>query len=244
MSMTAPAPAARPWRAETLQLDFSHPTIRIAAQKLTQLRSGVPERLVAIHEFVRRLPFGAFADVSHVRASDVLRSRRGDCHSKGVLFVALCRAADIPARLNFVRLRPRFLQGILDQGPDTMAHAIGQVRVDDRWIATDGYVVDPILFSQARRLLRETGADCGWGIVADARPGWDGRSECLQQFRWTDVVHDYGMYDDPCEFYEQLSEEEGAPSWVARLKYSMGAKLVNRRVSQLREARVAVSAEA
>src|SRR3954466_12244455 len=100
--MTAPSPAARTWRAETLQLDFSHPSIRIAAQKLTQLRQGAPERAVAIHEFVRRLPFGAFADVSHVRASDVLRSRRGDCHSKGVLFVALCRAAGIPARLNFV----------------------------------------------------------------------------------------------------------------------------------------------
>jgi hypothetical protein len=240
--MPADCPSPRQWRHETLQLDLSHPKIRITALKLTQVRPSGPDRLLAIHEFVRRLPFGAFADVSHVRASDVLSSRRGDCHSKGVLFVALCRAAGIQARLNFVRVRPRFLHGILDQGPDTMAHAVGQVRIDDRWVATDGYVVDPILFSQARRLLRETGVDCGWGIVADARPGWDGRSESLQQFRWSDVVHDYGCFDDPCEFYEQLGEEEGAPSWVARLKYALGAHLVNRRVAQLREARAPAEA--
>ena len=41
------------------------------------------------HDLVRRLPFGAYADVTQVHASDVLRNRRGDCHSKGVLFTAL-----------------------------------------------------------------------------------------------------------------------------------------------------------
>jgi hypothetical protein len=240
--MTAPTQEPRQWLDETLQLDLSHPKIHITAQKLTQSRQTLAERVLAIHDFVRRIPFGAFADVSHVRASDVLRSNRGDCHSKGVLFVALCRAAGFPARLNFVRLRPRFLHGILDQGPDTMAHAIGQVRVDDRWVSTDGYVVDPILFSQAKRLLRVAEVDCGWGVVAEAQPGWDGRSECLHQFRWSDVVHDYGTFDDPSEFYERLNEEEGAPSWVARLKYSLGAQLVNRRVGQLRDARVGAAA--
>lgn len=90
---------------------------------------GARERARAIHDFVRRMPFGAFADVSHVRASDVLRANRGDCHSKGVLFVALCRAAQVPARLNFLRIHPRYLQGILDDGPPSMAHAVGQVLV-------------------------------------------------------------------------------------------------------------------
>ena len=227
----------RTWLRETAQLDLSHPKIHITALKLTQSRRTARERACAIHDFVRRLPFGAFADVSHVRASDVLRANRGDCHSKGVLFTSLCRAAGVPARLNFVRIRPQFLHGILEDGPETMAHAVGQVLVDDQWLSTDGYVVDPVLFAHAKQRLREELRPCGWGIVQDARGTWDGESDCLHQFRPTDVVHNYGAYEDPAEFYEELSQDEGSPSWVARLKYAMGAQIVNRRVARLREAR-------
>jgi hypothetical protein len=234
--MTVGFGTPRDWLQETPQLDLTHPKIHITALKLTQARQSVPQRLCALQDFVRRLPFGAFYDVSHVRASDVLRSQRGDCHSKGVLFTALCRGAGIPARLRFVRIRSRFLHGILDDGPETMAHAVGQVLVGDRWISTDGYVVDPVLFAQAKQRLRAEGLDCGFGLVRDAQGSWDGATDCLQQYRGSDVVHDYGAYDDPAEFYEELSQEEGAPSWVSRLKYALGAQIVNRRVAQLREA--------
>lgn len=232
--MTVALGTPRSWLHATHQLDLKHPKIHITAQKLTQSRQSVPARVQAVQDFVRRLPFGAFADVSHVRASDVMRGQRGDCHSKGVLFTALCRAAQVPARLKFVRVRTRFLHGILDDGPETMAHAVGQVLVGGQWVSTDGYVVDPLLFVRAKQMLARNGIDCGWGIVRDAAGLWDGMSDCLQQYRPSDVVHDYGAYDDPAEFYEELSQEEGAPSWVGRLKYALGAQLVNRRVAQVR----------
>lgn len=227
----------RTWLRETAQLDLSHPKIHITALKLTQSRQTVRERACAIHEFVRRMPFGAFADVTHVRASDVLRANRGDCHSKGVLFTALCRAAGVPARLNFLRIRPSFLHGILEDGPETMAHAVGQVLIDEQWLSTDGYVVDPVLFAHAKQRLRTETRACGWGIVQDARGVWDGQGDCLHQFLAADVVHNYGAYEDPAEFYEELSQDEGSPTWVARLKYAMGAQIVNRRVARLREVR-------
>jgi hypothetical protein len=235
--MTVLIGTPRTWIDETQQLDLSHPKIHITALKLTQSLHTVRERACAIHDFVRRLPFGAFADVSHVRASDVLRANRGDCHSKGVLFVALCRSVEIPARLNFMRIHPRFLHGILDDGPDTMAHAVGQVLLGEQWVSTDAYVIDPVLFAHARQRLRDEDGDCGWGIVRDARALWDGAVDCIHQFRPSDVVHNYGAYNDPAEFYEELSHDEGAPSWIARLKYALGAQLVNRRVARLRETR-------
>ncbi len=226
----------RSWLRETAQLDLSHPKVHITALKLTQSLHAPKERALAVHQFVRRIPFGAFSDVSHVRASDVMRAHRGDCHSKGVLFVALCRAAGLPARLQFVRIRSRFMHGILDEGPATMAHAIGQVMLDDRWVSTDGYVVDPGMFVQARQHLKQAGLDCGWGVRRAAPPVWNGTSDCIQQFEPADLVHNYGAYHDPAEFYEELSHDEGAPSWVSRLKYALGAQLVNRRVARLREA--------
>lgn len=224
----------RSWLQSTPQLDLTHPKIRITALKLTQSLHGNLARARAIHDYVRRIPFGAWADATIVQASEVMKKRRGDCHAKGVLFVALCRASKVPARLNFVRIRPRFLEGMIEDGPATMAHAVGQVLIDDHWVSTDGYVVDPVLFAQAKQRLREEGRDCGWGIRLDADAGWDGLSDCIHQFSPDDVVHNYGAYDDPAEFYNELRQDEGAPSWVARLKYSVGTGLVNRRVARLR----------
>jgi hypothetical protein len=235
--MKVTASSSRGWLAETPQLDLSHPAIRLTALNLTPSVPGDRERALAIHDFVRRVPFGAFSDVSHVRASDVLRANRGDCHSKGVLFVALCRAARLPARLNFLRIAPRYLNGILEEIPQSMAHALGQVLIDGEWISDDGYVVDPVLFARAWELMRLGLGDSGWGIVAEARETWDGRSDCLQQFAPGDVLHDYGPFDDAAAFYEDLSRDQRAPSWVTRLAYALTAQLVNRRAEKLREMR-------
>ena len=237
MAINVNAGSSRGWLAETPQLDLSHPDIRLTALNLTHSFTGTRERALAIHDFVRRVPFGAFSDVSHVRASDVLRANRGDCHTKGVLFVALCRAARVPARLNFLRITPRYLNGILEQRPHSLAHAVGQVLIEGTWVSSDGYVVDPVLFERAWQLLRLRAGDSGWGIVADLSPSWDGVTDCLQQFAPDDVMHDYGPFDDAATFYEKLSHDQRAPSWVTRLAYALTAQLVNRRAARLREMR-------
>jgi hypothetical protein len=222
------------WLRETAQIDLSEPKLRITAQKLTQSHQTVAQRAAAIHAFVRRMPFSAAPFGSFVRASEVLREARGDCHSKGVLFAALCRAAELPARLLFVDVRPRFLHGILDAAPEVMPHAVGQVHVDGCWWSTDGYVVDPRLFAFAKQMLRDEELECGWGVVAGASGSWDGRSHCLHQFAEADVVRSWGAFDDPAQFYASCGR--GSHDWLGRLKYALGAKLVNRRVQQLRSA--------
>lgn len=226
------APHPDPWLRETAQLDFSEAKVHITAQKLTQARQSHAARAAAVQDFVRRMPFAASAHGSAVRASQVLREGRGDCHSKGVLFTALCRAAGLPARLLFVNLKPRFLTGILPDGPDAMPHAVGQVLVGGEWRSTDGYVVDPVLFARAKELLRDSGQHCGWGIVAGASGYWNGESDCLQQFDPEDVLETYGAFHDPAEFYGTGHEREHG--WLGWLKYSVGARLVNRRVAQVR----------
>ena len=69
-----------------------------------------------------------------------------------------------------------------------MAHAVGQVLIDEQWVSTDGYVVDPVLFAHAKQRLRDEDGDCGFGIVHDARALWDGTADCIHQFRPADVV--------------------------------------------------------
>ena len=221
------------WLGATAQLDLDHPKVRITAQKLTQARQTHAARAAALHDFVRRLPFSTRPIDERVTASEVLRIGCGDCHSKGVLFVALCRAAGLPARLLYVQLRPRYLNGILSEVPTVMPHAVGQVFVEGRWHSTDGYVIDPALFANAKALLRESVRDCGWGIVREARGVWDGRSESLHQFRAADVLDVFGSVHDPAHFCR--SGGSAPPrGWLGGWRLAVRSRLVNRRVARVR----------
>ncbi len=242
--MTVTTGFPRRWLRETRQLDLSHPKIRYTALRLTQSLHSQREQALAIFDFVRAMPFGAVADGTRVRASTILRSQRGDCLGKGVLFVALCRVTGIPARLNFVRIGAGFMHGVLNEGPDEMPHAVGQVFLDGRWISTDAYVVDPFLFDQAQLRLAQQAVAAGWGVVRGAQPLWDGATDCLHQFQPADVRHNWGAYNDPAEFYAELNHDLGSPSWGFRMKYALGARLVNRRVAQVRQARQGPAAQA
>lgn len=221
------------WLHDTPQLDLAHPRLRITAHKLTQRLQTLPARAAALQDFVRRLPFAACSDAATLRASDVLARREGDAHSKALLFTALCRAAGLPARIEFLRVRAHHLAGIVDDRPQAVTHAVAQVLVDGRWVSTDGYVMDPVLFVRAKQLLRETDLDSGWGIVRDAPGAWDGKSACLQQFRWEDVLVSYGVFDDVQDFRQ--CARDGDRDWLAWARQAVRACLLNWRVARMRD---------
>lgn len=218
------------WLRETQQLDVSHPKVRITAHKLTQSRQTLPARAAAIHNFVRRLPYNARLGTSTLRASDVLRQGCGDAYSKAILFVALCRAADLPARLLFLSVRPHFLQGLLRRRPAAVPHIVAQVLLDGEWRSTDGYVVDPILFAQAKQRLRQQELDSGWGIVRDADALWDGHGDCLHQIRPQDICVAYGVFHDLRHF--RRAGVFRSCTWFAWRVWS--AWPMNRRLGSLR----------
>jgi len=221
----------RIWLRPTLQLDVHHPKIHFTGLKLTQSHQSVARRVGSIRDFIRRMPFRASQDRGRISASDVLDQRTGDCHTKGLLFTALCRTSDIPARLRFFRIRTGFLKGLLDYGPDTVAHAVGQALVDGKWISTDTYVIDPQLFVQALNRQRAASQGRDFATRLDCRVQWDGTSDSIQHFRPEDVVHDYGAFDDVAQFHRS---EGAAPGWLSRVKYSLEAHAMNQRVGALR----------
>ena len=220
------------WLCETRQLDLSHPRLRITAQKLTQKLQTRAARAAAIQDFVRRLPFCAARGLRTSRASRILERGRGDAHAKAVLFTALCRAAGLPARVQFLRVRSDFLAGILQDRPEAVVHAVAQVHVEHRWVSTDGYVVDPLLFARAKQLLQESELDSGWGIVRDASGFWDGQSACLHQFHWEDVLVTYGVFDDVRDFLASHALQERG--YVERLRQQLRTWSVNRHVARMR----------
>ena len=71
------------------------------------------ERAIRIHDFVRdEVRFGWAPAFYEMSASAVLTAGIGYCNTKSTLFVALLRAAGLPARQVFVDVSARILDGL------------------------------------------------------------------------------------------------------------------------------------
>ena len=226
------------WLGSTQLLDLDDPKLRIQAMRITQLASSATQKAVFIHDFVKALPFGCVAAFDHIPAAAVLRAGRGDCHTKGTLFVALLRAAGVPARLRFVSLSSKFLAGIIDIPQESITHAIGEVYLSGRWVQTDTYVTDEQFEMRALRKLAEQGLRIGLGIHVNADRNWSGHQASHAQYSDQDPsslpLKDLGFAHDPKYFYSDQSNQERQRSWTTRLKWMLVATVVNHRVEKIR----------
>ena len=96
------APAAltnpAPYLAATTFLQADHPDIRARAEQLVRGRATDREKALAIYEWVHR-HVRKEPTISMPSALDVLKRMEGDCNEHTYLFVALARAAGLPAQV-------------------------------------------------------------------------------------------------------------------------------------------------
>lgn len=222
-------------------LDLEDSKLRIQAMRITQLASTDLHKATLVHDYIKSLPFGCIASSGHHSAGAVLRSGRGDCHTKGTLFVSLLRLSGVPARLRFVSLSGAFLRGIIDLGGTNITHAIGEVFLEGKWIQSDTYVADDLLETQALVRLQQEGKMLGYGIHAQGRRYWSGLQDAHGQFAQEDPsslpLIDFGVAHDPEGFYANQPPLLDKSSWVTRAKWTIAASLINRRTTQLRKHR-------
>jgi Transglutaminase-like superfamily len=227
------------WLQPTAQLDIETSKLRILTQRLTQLHSNERQRAIAIHDYVQRMPFGCVPDFRNLAASDVIGIGHGDCHTKGILFVALMRCAGLAARLRFVTLPTRFLNGMIDTGSATMTHAIGEVYMAGAWQQVDTYVVDTEFGNAARAKLRAQGRKLGYGVHMLGATHWDATGDAHGQSTPADPdslpVVDWGVDDDVQSFYADEEHAALRHTFGVRVKWMLGAQLVNRKVAQIRK---------
>jgi hypothetical protein len=226
------------WLRATEQLDIKSTKLRTRMLGLTQLLAGEQEKAVVLHDFVKSLPFACVADYSQLKASDVLKLGAGDCFTKVMLFVALLRAAGIPARLRFVSLPVHFLRGIVEPEEATIMHAMTEVYLNERWLVTDSYVPDlPLQLAACERLTREN-RPMGYGVHLHGAMYWSGKSDASAQCSTQDESSlptvDWGVADDPLSFYADSSHSQLRRNFATRLKWRLAAPLVNKRVAALR----------
>jgi len=196
-----------PYLAPTAALDIEAPAIVETVGRITAGAADDVERAICIHDFVRdSIPFGWVPHFDAETASQTLASRIGFCNTKTPLFVALLRAAKIPARIHFVGINKHILGGMIDPIDEFVDHSYAEVYLNGTWLKLDSFIMDGPLFSVAMERLRASGRTIGFGVHINGKSTWDGKSDAFSQFlndgtyeNLTDV--DFGIHEDVPAFY-------------------------------------------
>jgi transglutaminase-like putative cysteine protease len=136
----------------TVLMPCQHPDVLGQARKTVGTEKDARKAVQRIADFVYTLRKKS-GDVGEASAVEILRDRQGDCSEHATLFVALCRAAGIPARR---------CSGYVSVGELWGAHAWAEVWTG-AWIGVDPTTDD--VGTSARYLF------FGYSDDPDSRPG-------------------------------------------------------------------------
>ena len=140
----------------TLRLsDFDHPKVTNLASTLTQATQTPIEKVESIFHYVRdEIKFGFPPTWDVVKASESIEYGLGYCNTKATLFVALCRAAGIQARLHFGLIDIQIMHGIMPSFvfplmPKLGGHSWTEVQLDGQWKPVNSYINDKPFYDEA-----------------------------------------------------------------------------------------------
>lgn len=147
-------------------IDCDHPDVVAKARELTSGCRTDRERLERIYYFVRELPYDILASFAYLaegrrRASDVLAAGTAFCMGKASSFVALCRAAGIPARVGFQQLdcpdKTFMAEEVRRLWGDRPLpwHSLGEAQLDGRWLKLDATIHSAAANAQGRPYTQE-----------------------------------------------------------------------------------------
>jgi transglutaminase-like putative cysteine protease len=225
---------------ETLA-DFEHPLVQSTAARLTEGATSEREKIARLFSYVRDdIKFQFPKDGDLVKASEVIRSGSGQCNTKGSLFLALCKAAGIRARLHFSLIDKAIQRGLFTGVaywlmPPKISHSWIEVEIDGRWRRIDAYINDRPLQECAVSELNRRGWRTGFSVALprQGQPAFDLDLNSERFSQMAAVSDDHGTYDDPAEYYAS-DKYQNRPSRLKLWLYRQLVDGINERVERLR----------
>jgi hypothetical protein len=227
--------------------DADHSSIQAKATSLTAAGESTLEKVERIFHFVRdEIRFGFPPKWDVVKASEVLTYGMGQCNNKATLFVALCRAAGISARVHCGLIDVDIMRGVFPPMaflflPKAGSHAWTEVQVEGQWKPIDSYINDRAFYEAARHRLSVSGKPLGYSVAF-----LEGKSSC--EFNSGEkgfaqmgaVVEDHGTWEDFSQYL--ASNKYSSLDSLQLMLYPMMAKLCNRNIERMRSSRPAARA--
>lgn len=177
--------------------------LRLRARSITQLCKTDRERAMALHNYVKKLPFERPFKFRLRTAREVLDAGAGDATDKSTLLVAMLRRCRIPARIRYVELSGEILRGLTSRMP-TAPRPVVEIWLDSRWVRTDTYIFDTGYIAAARQRLKDHDWAWGYGIHRNGQSIWNGTDDAFLGGYRTEqdplVVRTLGVFHDPMQF--------------------------------------------
>jgi len=222
--------------------DSNHPLVQQTAEYLVSGTHTNREALQKLFHFVRDdIKFAFPPEGDFVKASQTIERGYGQCNTKSILFLALCRASSIPARIHYSTISKEIQHGFFSGlaywlMPANLTHSWVEVSVDGQWHSVDTYINDLQLHNAAVGEIEKRGWQTGFSVSrANGEPSAELSFEQEQYSQMGAVSDDHGLWDEPAEFlYGPRYLNKTGP--VRRVLYRLILPLVNRRVRQLRAA--------
>jgi hypothetical protein len=224
---------------ETVLADHDHPAVRATATALANDRSTTIDTLRGLFGFVRdEIRFGFPPMWDAVRASATLGYGIGYCNTKATLFLALCKALDIPARIHTGLIDIEIMRGIFPSIvfpflPSAGGHTWLEIELDGEWRAVDSYINDRPFYEAALRRLEASGKETAFSISRAKGP-----SSCEFNFGDKGFVHmgavleDHGAWNDFAEYMR--SDKYVAMNRMQQMSFPLMAWITNRQIARIR----------
>jgi len=219
--------------------DYDHPLIRTKVEEVTADSITPTDSLESIFHFVRdEIQFGFPAKWDEVKASETLQYGMGQCNTKATLFLALCRASGIPARIHAGLISIEIMRGVFPSFafpflPSAGGHSWMEIQLDDEWKPMDSYINDRLFYEGALLRLRESGKTTAFSVSHAKGP-----SSCEFNFgekgfvQMGAVVEDHGAWDDYSEYMS--SDSYVRMNRVQLASYPLVALMANRTIGRIR----------
>jgi hypothetical protein len=219
--------------------DFDHPKVKTKASELTLGKQTPLEKIESIFTFVRDgIKFGFPPKFDEVKASQVIDYGFGYCNTIATLFLALCQASGIAARVHYGLIDIRIMRGIFPSFafpflPKAGGHSWMEVQLEGQWKPIDSYINDQAFYEQALKRLKASGRAIGYSVSFV-----DGKSSCEFNFGEKGFVHmgavleDHGVWEDPGDYF--ASDTYLRMNAIQMMSFPLIAFLSNRNIEAVR----------
>lgn len=228
---------------ETDLLDFSNERIQKLIKEKKWNTLGQLECIKSIYNFVRdEILFGYNTD-DKITASKVLKDGFGQCNTKGILFMALLRACNIPCRIHGFTIDKKLQKGAMSgivykNTPSSILHSWVEVFYNEIWFELEAFILDVLYLNKLQNIFNEcNGSFCGYGVaVKDFKNpiiDFNANNTYIQS---EGINQDFGIYDSPDEL---LKEHHQEISFIKKIAYRyIGRHIMNLNIKRIRKSKV------
>ncbi|MGL1893242.1 MAG: transglutaminase-like domain-containing protein [Spirochaetaceae bacterium] len=214
--------------------------VKETALKLTKNQKTTEKKLEALFYYVRdEIKFGFCKEGDFITPEETLNRKVGQCNNKSTLFLYMCKAVDIEAKIHFSNIKREIQKGlftgfIYKLMPREISHSWLEVKVKDRWIKIDSFINDIFFYNAGKKKLSEKGWTTGYSVSCDSGESSAGFNLETEKFVQMDAVtEDLGLWDNPWDFYK-TDKYNNKVNVIKSLIYKISLKKINGRVEKLR----------